>query len=407
MIASDRLSARQTRTQAEMQMAHSALLESDCITTAESDRYRLVSNHYRSLQVWHEQHTGWRILRLSTVIRLLRTPAHVPATFNHGRLHEVRDFSCLVWTLWYAEFRHQHGRGDTNQFLLSDLAEKVQQQSASSGTPLDFRKQPDRLSIQRALQYLEQQSYLRVVDGMTHSWVYQDQDADVLYEFTDAVRSLIGAIDARWDIMIIDRMAQTLAQPQPILLPGAEKIAPLERAWRALLLGPVFLRCDDPMAFASLIAAIDRVGDELAEVFGWLCTITSDYACIVRPAGTALGPVSTFATTGAVYQIILLLCGDLRQLVQTPQGPRPDTFGCLTLRREDLAACFYRLRDRFGAFWGRGARERKSDDLLGEVMAQMRRLGLLRGPDARGQLLITPLAARYSAYYEDEQGEQE
>jgi uncharacterized protein (TIGR02678 family) len=402
MIASDRLAARQQSAQAELQKAHVALLDHDCLTVNDREIFRLVSNYYRVLQVWHEQHTGWRILRLPTVIRLLRSFAHLPATFIHEPMREPRDFACLAWTLWYAEFRHQHGRGDTSQFLISDLAEKIQQQSTTSSNPLDFRKQADRFSIQRALRYLEQLGYLRIVDGVARGWINQEQDADVLYEFTDAVRSLIAAIDPRWNDEIIARLSQDIAQPQPIILPAAEKIAPLERAWRALLLGPALFRFDDPVAFAALIADTDRFGDELAEIFGWLCTVTPDYACIVRPAGSTQGPVNTFATTGAIYQIILLLCNELRQLVHTPQGPRPDTFGCLLLRREDLAANFYRLRERFETMWGRDIRSRQSDSVLNEVMLHMRRLGLLRGPDALGQLLITPLAARYSALYEDE-----
>src|SRR5260370_21500214 len=57
-------------------------------------------------------------------------------------------------------------------------------------------------------------------------------------------------------------------------------IRPLVRAWRALLLGPVLLRYDDPEAFAELVAHADQVANELLETFGWLLDVKRDYASI-------------------------------------------------------------------------------------------------------------------------------
>lgn len=44
----------------------------------------------------------------------------------------------------------------------------------------------------------------------------------------------------------------------------------------------------------------------------------------------------------------------------------------------------------------------KAAELLEEIYRQMRQFGLLRGPDADGQMLILPTAARYNVSYSQE-----
>src|SRR6266487_5664110 len=143
------LSRRQSPA-ADLIKAHVALMEREVILPRQGDLFRLVQHHYHRLQSWHDQHTGWRIQRSSTVIRLVR---HVSATtpgYLYERLRDPRDFACLTWTLWYAENRQLSGRGNDQQFLLSQLAEQIQEQSASgpaSERKFDFRKPADRYSI--------------------------------------------------------------------------------------------------------------------------------------------------------------------------------------------------------------------------------------------------------------------
>src|SRR5205814_1096081 len=128
----------------------------------------------------------------------------------------------------------------------------------------DFRKQSDRYSIQRALQYLEDLGGIQLVDGQTKEWVEQTPDADVLYEFTDVIRSLIVALRP----YLLERVAERLNTPatalQPTLLPemaeahevsaatGGNATTALMRAWCVLLLGPALFRFDDPAAFTAL-----------------------------------------------------------------------------------------------------------------------------------------------------------
>src|SRR5438067_2726070 len=160
---------------ADLAKAHVALMERDVLLPhRQLELFRLVNRHYRTLQSWHDQHTGWCISRSPTVIRLVRTPSTTTAGYLYERLKEPKDFACLTWILWFAENRQITGRGNEQQFLLSQLAEQIQEQSshgAESERQFDFRKPNDRYSIQRALQYLEDVGGIQLVDGQTREWV--------------------------------------------------------------------------------------------------------------------------------------------------------------------------------------------------------------------------------------------
>src|SRR5437588_7058057 len=114
---------------ADLLKAHVALMEKEVILPKHGDLFRLVQHHYYRLQTWHDQYTGWRIQRSSTVIRLVRQLSATTPGYVYDRLREPGDFACLTWILWYAENRQLTGHGNDQQFLLSQLAEQISEQS--------------------------------------------------------------------------------------------------------------------------------------------------------------------------------------------------------------------------------------------------------------------------------------
>jgi len=395
--------SRQRVYSADLMKAHVALMEKEVILPRQPELFRLIHRHYHTLQTWHDQHTGWRIQRGPTVIRLVRHLSAITPGYLYDRLKEPGDFACLTWILWFAENRQLSGRGIDQQFLLSQLAEQIQEQSisgAGEAVKLDFRRPSDRFSIQRALHYLEDLEGIQLVDGQTREWVEQTPGADVLYEFTDVIRSLVAAFNSQVVAAVSTRLNDHTATLQPALLPGAETTPGLVRAWRALLLGPAFFRYDDSAAFAELLAHADATANALLDTFGWLLEVNRDYACVVRASGMSAGPVTSLTPFGTNDQVALLLCRAIRKQVESGIWPSPDAYGCLHVTTEDVAELFYSVREQYGEHWGSEARNKSSRSLLNEVYKKMRQVGLLRGPDEVGNVLILPTAARYSATYD-------
>jgi uncharacterized protein (TIGR02678 family) len=406
--SNERINLASARLQApsiDLLKAHVALLEKEVILSQQGDLFRLIQHHYYRLQAWHDQHTGWRVQRSSRVIRLIRQTSATTPGYLYERLKEPRDFACLTWILWYAENRQISGRGNDQQFLLSQLAEQIQEQSAllmqdsANEAPLDFRRPADRYSIQRTLHYLEDLGGLQLVEGQTREWIEQIGRGDVLYEFTDVVRSLVSVLN----VSLLEEVSAHLHEPgaalQPTRLPGVNT-APLPRAWRALLLGPALFKFDDPQAFRELLSHADAVANELLETFGWLLDIRRDYACVVHGSSSSSGPVNVLTPYATNDQIALLMCTMIRERISSGAWPSPDMYGCVRVANEDMAELVYAVRERYEENWGNEARSKSSQSLLNDLYRKMRQVGIIRGPDETGTILILPLAARYSATYE-------
>ncbi|MBA2680366.1 MAG: TIGR02678 family protein [Ktedonobacteraceae bacterium] len=387
-----------------MIQAHVALLDHEIVSLQiEPESFRQIRIHYTTLVRWHETHTGWRIQRGSTFFRLERhLHAAVPVVLD-AHLKKPRDFACLVWVLWFAEKRYLTGGGRNQQFLLSQLAADVQEQSnavCGSERQLDFRNQQDRYSIWRSLEYLAHLGGLRSLEGEIKRWVdnAEQLDNEVLYEFTDIAHSFVEALQEQ-------HISALAAHTQPLgstfVAALGQSIPPLHRAWRTLLLGPLLLRYDDAEAFSALTQQADTVSEGLAEAFGWLLELNCDYACIVRSESLSSASGPGFLLTSAHDQIILLLCSAFRQ--QVVEGSwNPDAYGCVRVTQWEVANIFGDLRQHYGSFWGATVQHLQAIDLLEELYRKMRQIGLLRGPDSEGELLILPTVARYAVSYAQE-----
>ncbi len=395
-----------------LSQAQVILMENEVVTRSHRpDHFRLVNNQFAALQNWHDLHTGWRIRRSPAVIRLVRAPAAFVPGYLFRTLREPRDFACFAWALWYAESRQLAGRGNDQQFLMSQLAERLEEQSlvgllAPHVAPLDFKKQADRYSLRRALEALQDLGGLQLVDGGAEEWANQTGQADALWEFTEVTRALMTALEPQKVQLAGQKLDGDPNTLKPARLPGQEHVEPLQRAWRALLLGPSLLNYDDPEAFAALLQHAERVRHELAETFGWQLDLRRQYAAVIRASGTALGPLTLLNLQGAADQAALLCCEVIRQKVAAQSLNRPDADGCLLLAEGELAEIFRQVRERFGDRWGNTARKAHFPVLLREVYAKLRQAGLMRGPDRNGYVLILPTAARFAVAYSREDEEE-
>ena len=390
------------------------LMENEVISRAKQPvDFRLVNNQYNLLQSWHDQYTGWRIRRTPAVIRLIRVPAAFIPGYIFSTLQQPRDFACFVWTLWYFETRLGSGRGNEQQFLMSHLAERLEEHSVVGGylaphaAPLDFKRQADRYSFARALKALYELGALQLQDGSSDDWVNQSGQEDALWEITEVARSLILSLDMTG----VEAAGRVLSgnphSLRPTLLPGSEKLTPLQRAWRTLLLGPVLLRYDDPAAFAALKEHQETVNFELGNTFGWQLDLRYDYAMVIRATGTSPGPITLLNLNSATDQAALLCCDLLRQKLQSREWTVQPVDGCYFLPESELAEIFRQVREQHGMRWGITARKTSFAELLREVYATLRQAGLLRGPDNTGNILVLPTVARFAVSYPSEEAEVE
>jgi len=390
-----------TSTSDGLRHAHAALLRQPVLALeADPAGYTLARRHLGALRAWHQRRTGWLILARGHTLRLVRSPGVLPMGVLHPELASPRDVACLAWALAFAHHPQVAGRGIGRQFLLTELATAITDAAHAARAPFDFARRADAHSLRRALRALADLGLLRAVDGSEEAWLDGEGPADALYEFTDAATTFPAGLD-RAALEAVHWPPPEPAPTAPGQLAALAALPPLQRAWRALLGAPVFVRYDDAAAFAALWEARRQVAADLEQLGDALLDITPFYARLVRPAGTADPGDARLSLRRALDHAVLCFCSHLRAAVAAGDlGPPDPDSDCLTTTRPDLARVFAQTVADDARHWGRQLQARAGrPELFDEVCAAMRRLGLLRGPDRTGAAVLLPTAAAYAVSY--------
>jgi uncharacterized protein (TIGR02678 family) len=385
----------------EVRRAHLVLLRHPVVdASVDPAGYRLVQHHLQTLRTWHRHRTGWTILARGHTLRLVRAVGVLPMGLLHPELTAPRDVACFAWALAFAHHPRVAARGIGRQFLLTEVATAIAEASRDPVAPLDFARRADARSLRRALRALVDLGLLQAVDGSDEAWLDADGAGDALYEFTDAATTFLAGLDRQ----ALDAVGQHTRETAPTL-PGRmvalAELPPLMRAWRALLGAPVLVRYDDPEAFDALWQARHRVALDMEQAVDDLLDLTPSYARLVRPSGASDSGEPRLSPRRALDHAVLCFCSHLRTAVTSGAlGPPDPDSDCVFTTRADLARTFEETVAVEARRWGRQLQARaKLPDLFEDVCAAMRRLGLLRGPDQAGAVVLLPTAAAYAVSY--------
>lgn len=385
--------------------AHRALIEQYFIEAGQGV-FSLVRSHQRPLQEWHTKHTKWHLENYQGVFYLQRIPSSLPPIQDMKGLLDQRDLAYLFWILWYAAEGHARLYAPTQYFSLQDLRNQIQEQWQLLGKyavlELDTLKS-NRKSLIRALTYLVQHRYLDLKRGEPEEWVETRENSDgIYYHFTDLTALLIASLQVKSIELSKTRIRQLHEEIQPAYLSiSSAADEPITRAWRNILLGPVFLRYDDPEAFAWLRQHASEVERTLARTFGWLIEINQDYACMVRASTDSSRRTISFNMSSPLDQQILLLCGTLRQHVSNGTLSL-NTSGCILISEEELRQIFLPVYQDFVDRSTMPTPKKTVNQYFVDICQKMRRIGFIRGPDAVQNILILPTAALYAPVYAQE-----
>lgn len=389
--------------------------------------YRRIFVHEEWLREWLLARPQWRLIGGHGVYRLERLPSLIAPERGLPRLRAPLDYACICWVLWFAERRRADVR---DWFVLSELAGEV---AAAAAGSFSLGQRQHRESLVRAVMLLEELGVLSHRDGDAERWAAGQETVDgpveVLYEFTEDAPRLL----ANFDPASLDRVTGG-DRTRRVLRPTGEFAAPKARAWRALLLGPIFWRGDDPEAFAALMDCRDEFVDDLEYYLGWQLELGLDFARIWRQA-TARGAAGLLidlvpeagdgqraasggftaadaggadeggaAATGGerhvkyIYHPILLLAGELRRLLAAGRLSA-DSDGAVAISGGTLRDLILGLQRRYRRNWGAELGQLGAEELVEQVLRQMRLIGYLRGPDELDRCTLLPPALMVTGQY--------
>jgi len=388
----------------QRQLALQDLLDRYLISQAdEPEAYRRVVLHEGYLRAWFHDRPRWRILSGRGVYRLERLPCRLRPHRGLPRLRSPLAYACLCWVLWFAETMATTAR---DWFVISELAERI---ASVAGDRFTLAERSHREALVQALQFLVDLGGVILRDGDAQRWVagqeYLGEPPEVMYEFTEMAPRLLA--NFRYESLAVTAAADHGQRTAP---PSGEEAPPLARAWRALLLGPVFWKADDLEAFAALEASGEAVSRDLEAALGWQVELTPTFARIwrtttARGAGGLLldlypdaGGETEERHTRYLFHPILLLLDCCREGVDAGRW-QADADGAVAVSAGELHDLLADLRSRYRPFWGADLGARPLEELVQVVLAEMRRMGLLRGPDRLGRCWLLPPAAGVRGRY--------
>jgi uncharacterized protein (TIGR02678 family) len=391
----------------ELRMALHDLIDRILITRqASSDAYRRIFLHYNWLRDWFRERTGWRLVQWEDSYRLERVPSlTVPGRGVEG-LRDGLDYACFCWILWFASSRAGKGQ---DWFALSELSRDVQEISIGRFT-LESRRH--RESFVRALQLLQRLGVLNPYSGNEEDWVRADDrsdpNAEVLYDLAPGAPRLLAVLsDSVYEAL---ETAPTNRRTMHLL---NQDVTPLQRAWRALLLGPGLWAADDPEAFEALREHAQEVFDVLQQHVEWGLEMGLHHARVWRTT-SARGASGLLVDVGIgtrdegtetsgplvryIFHPVLLLIGKVRDEL-TAGRLQAGEFGEIRIPEGNLRDYLIDVADRHRSQWGADMQKLSMAHIVDSVYGHMRRIGYLRGPDATGYCFILPMAANAIGYY--------
>lgn len=374
----------------EFRLAATAVLENDVVAAGTAhDSHALVRRQTQHLNAWFGSRAGWRLDEHPEFVRLLKLPARPEPSLFAMWAHGARDYELFAWVLWYSE---RHG---ARKFRLSDLAAQIRDRSGTHGGPaFDWLRHDDRLRLRRVMEALERMGAVRIWDGSAHEWAQDEGKKDALCEW--------GALTWQIRVPYTSATLAALGAGTSTRVPPPE-VAPVParmRLYRALLLTPACFRRDDPEAFSILNEPdeLRKVAADLLDHTGLELEVTTSYARLLQSTAQSEAVIAPIPVGGSEGQLIMLLCGELRALRdEDALTPLEDDWYAVPAAMIEIA--LGHMKDRHAGNWKKEFRTWSTRRLLGHVVPEMRRWGLLRGPDEHESYEVSPLAARLDGFY--------
>lgn len=337
-------------------MCIQALLNRPWIAKEEDpELYYSIKDQYPELRDWFMEQAGFSLLLTRSVAKLDKAPVVAHPWMGFPEFREPMDYVLFTYGLWYLE-----GKSELDQFLLTQMVEEIREQMAGQDMPVDWKIYTHRLSMVRALKKLKALNALKTVDGDEADWA-QDENKNVLYESTPYSRLVLRRFPQELHAYrTMEELGDTILYPDT---PEGTMMCRRHRVYRRFLLEPVVLdRSWNEEDLYYVITQRRSLIEQMSRMLGFEGRRYREGLLFFHPEPT--GEAELFPTLSAVSDLVLLIGGELRRLLEDPEtGPQVENDGTIRLSRNEMEHLLHRLRERHKAYWSKDHREAALSDL--------------------------------------------
>lgn len=385
-------SKHEERIREERRTCAQALLNRPWISKQQDpELFQLVKAHYDWLRDWFQEYAGFPLLLTRTFVKLEKVPGKAYNWMGFDTFSHPRDYGLFVYTLWYLE-----GKGEHEQFLLSELAETLRETLLTQQVELDWRIYHHRLSMARALKKLRDLQVLIVLEGEENAWA-QSSEQNVLYECSPLARYVVRRFTN--DITALERRPEALGQAQYPETEAGRREQLRHRVYRRLLQEPVVLDREWTEEERGYVLTQRRsIMDHLRQI-GLEAVRYREGLYVTYPE--ASGDLTLFPTPQGISDVCLLLAREVQRRLVEPGDPLTvREGGRVPLSWAALEQLLYDLKERFAPFWSKQLREQTSSQLARQVAEHLIEWKLAAPQE--GGLWLEPVFGRLCGEYPDE-----
>lgn len=369
----------------EKQQCIKALLNRPWVLKEEDpETFQQIKDHYEALRDWFHDYLGYPLLVTRQFAKVEKFPETYHSWMGIDEFKQSRDYALFTYCLWYLE-----GRGDGEQFLLSQMVEDIHDHLQTYDVLIDWTLYEHRLSMARALRKCRDLKVLLSVDGEEGAWA-RDEKANVLYECSPMARYVLRRFSK--ELMHYSRIGDFHAE----LDEKDEKVKRRQRVYRRLVQEPVVYDSDWSEDERQYVLTQRRsLIDQLQTQLGLEGRRYREALIFFDPGLSAEHEL--FPTLSSVSDLLILTASELRKRIAKGYYEQKDD-GRIMMSVTDLESLLFYLRDKHKEFWSKEHRVASSKELLKQVVSHLEEWNL--GELDEQEVTIYPALSRWIGEYD-------
>ena len=356
----------------------------------DKETYYKVKRKIPEFQKFIREQLGWKLIHTENLLKLEKIPTHAERFMGISEFSNILDYCILCVTLMYLEDKEEG-----EQFLLSELIDYIETK-LKGDVQIDWTSFSQRKSLVRTLQYMEQMQMLRVYEGNSEGFGFE-QGQEVLYENTGYSKYFATSFPmdisnfVSWEDFEKNRFEEI----------GEEKgSARLNRIYRQLVLCPsVFWEEAEHTDAFYLKHQRYWISKYLEEYLGGRLDIYKNTAFFILEEDDCYGKVHP--RSAMLPEVVLLVCAQIRHYLSTKKFVKQEN-ETIFITNKDFHNLIVSCQRKWKAGWSKEFREMDIDKLVRTVENYMLDWLMIRKQE--DGILILPSVAKQVGFYPEDFG---
>ncbi|MCM3768277.1 TIGR02678 family protein [Neobacillus niacini] len=348
----------------------------------EPEAYLLIRNREQLLKRYLQEKFGMELIIHQHFAKLEKIPVEPQSWMGIQSFESPLDYAIFCCALAFAE-----QKGIDEQFLLSDLAERIQEMYPGE-IPLDWKNYQHRRSLVRALKEVLDLRLIKTIDGNLEQFQVNDEE-EVLYEVTIYSRYFMRSYPD--DLYQFDSMDELLIQEWNRQPDDQRR----KRVYRKLMMSPfVYRKNEEDQDFAYIRNYRNRLRDDFEQHTPFRLEVFKNAAMLTLPDPKkryTLFPDTRGITDAALHTMSVIR--ENREALDISE------FGTFRIPRASFDILVRKTKERYGHGWSKKHRDETPEETASQIIKVWEEWSMAEWDEQTRMLTILPGAARLTAFY--------